>query len=255
MSDAAVAARPVWVELGSSDPAASREFYAKVFGWRIEVSPDPQFGGYALAKIGGEDVAGIGPNQAPEQPTAWGVYFGTADGDALAAQVAAAGGTVVMPPFPVGNMGRMAIFQDPAGAFVRAWQPLEMAGFGATGPGSFGWTELSARGLERAIPFYETVFGWSHRTSDMGDGTQYTEFLDGDDSIAGAMEMNPMAPAGMPSYWMAYFLAGDVDDRYRAALAAGAREMLGPTDFAGGRFAIVADPHGAVFGILKMAAA
>jgi len=41
---------------------------------------------------------------------------------------------------------------------------------------------------------------------------------------------------------------------YQAALGAGAREMLPPRDFPGGRFAIVGDPQGAAFGLLKMAA-
>lgn len=40
--------RPAWVDLSSSDPAASRAFYASVFGWEIEVSPDPQYGPQAF---------------------------------------------------------------------------------------------------------------------------------------------------------------------------------------------------------------
>ena len=63
--------KPAWVDLSSSDAQASRDFYSKVFGWSVEVNPDPQYGGYALAKVGGEDAAGIGPAQAPNTPTAW----------------------------------------------------------------------------------------------------------------------------------------------------------------------------------------
>ena len=118
-----VVTRPAWIELASSDPAASRAFYARLFGWTVEVNPDPQYGGYALAKIDGRDVAGIGGTQAPEAPTAWSVYIGTSDADALADKVRAAGGTVVVPPFAVGDQGRMAVFQDPAGAFISAWEP------------------------------------------------------------------------------------------------------------------------------------
>lgn len=123
---------PVWVDLASSDAAASRTFYARLFGWTIEVNPDPQYGGYAIARIDGRDVAGIGPSQAPGAPTAWSLYIGTADADGLAEKVRAAGGTVVAPPFPVGDQGRMAVFQDPTGAFISAWEPAAMIGF-ATG--------------------------------------------------------------------------------------------------------------------------
>ena len=86
----------------------------------------------------------------------------------------------------------------------------------------------------------------------MGEGQPpYTEFLLDGRSVAGAMEMNPMVPAQVPSYWMVYFSVDDVDETYRKALAAGAHEMLPPGDFPGGRFAIVSDPQGATFGLLK----
>jgi predicted enzyme related to lactoylglutathione lyase len=65
------------------------------------------------------------------------------------------------------------------------------------------------------------------------------------------MEMSPMAPAGMPSYWMIYFDVTDVDDAFRRAIDAGATEMVAPGEFPGGRFAIVSDPQGAMFGLLK----
>ena len=114
--------KPAWVELSSPDAAASRDFYARLFGWQIEVSPDPQYGGYAMAKIGGDDAAGIGPKQMPEAPTAWGLYIGTDDVNGLAQRVKDAGGTVIAEPFDVGDQGRMAVFADPSGAVISAWQ-------------------------------------------------------------------------------------------------------------------------------------
>jgi uncharacterized protein len=247
--------RPVWIDLSSSDPTASREFYAELFGWQVEVSPDPQYGGYAQAKKDGKDVAGIGPKMTPEAPTAWSVYVGTRDVDDLVRKVQAAGGTVVAPPMQVGEQGRMAVFRDPSGAFISAWQPAMMAGGLMTGePGTYGWAELNARGIEKAVAFYRAAFGWAHKTSPMGGGQPpYTEFLLGDESIAGGMEMNPMVPAGVPSYWMVYFAVEDVDGSFRKAIQTGAHGMLPPQDFPGGRFAILGDPQGATFGLIKMA--
>ena len=249
----ATANKPAWVHLRSSDPAASRALYSTLFGWEVEVSADPQYGGYALAKIAGDDVAGIGSSQSPETPTAWSLYIGASDVEDVATRVAAAGGTVIAPPFDVGDQGRMAVFQDPTGAFISAWEPKTMSGFQTRAPNSFGWAELNARGIDRAIAFYAAVFGWSHRTSDVPGGPPYTEFELAGESIAGGMEMNPMVPAEVHSYWMAYFSVADVDSSFRTAIAAGAREMLAPDDFPGGRFAIVSDPQGAVFGLLTMA--
>jgi predicted enzyme related to lactoylglutathione lyase len=244
--------KPVWIDLSSSDAAASRDFYAKLFGWKVEVEPDPQYGGYAQARIGDKVVAGIGPKMMADAPTAWSIYIGTSDIAALMVKVQAAGGMVVVPPMQVGEQGSMAVFQDPTGAFLSAWQPSAMGGFSDAGPGSFGWPELSSRGIDKALAFYAKVFGWDTRTSSMGEGQPpYVEFLVGDDSVAGAMEMNPMAPAGVPSYWLVYFSVDDVDVSFKKALAGGAREMLAPQDFAGGRFGILVDPQGATFGLLK----
>lgn len=247
-----IANKPAWIDLASSDAEASRSFYSKLFDWQVEVNPDPQYGGYGLAKTGGKDAAGIGPKMDPNGPTVWNLYIGTDDIEELTRKVQTAGGTVAMAPFDVGDQGRMAVYQDPAGAYISAWQGTRMGGFQTNAPNSFGWAELNARGVEKALPFYERVFGWTTRRSEMGEGQpDYTEFLLGDESIAGAWEMNPMVPAEVPSYWQVYFTVEDVDAAFRKAIDLGATEMLSPQDFPGGRFAIVSDAEGASFGLLK----
>jgi uncharacterized protein len=244
---------PAWVDLASADAAASREFYGSLFGWEVEVNPDPQYGGYALAKIGGKDAAGIGPKMDPNAPTAWNLYIGTDDVGGLAGRVAAAGGSVVMAPFDVGDQGRMAVFADPSGAFISSWQGTRMGGFETNAPNSFGWAELNARGVDRALAFYTSVFDWATRTSPMGEGQPpYTEFLRDGTSVVGAWEMSPMVPAQVPSYWLVYFTVEDVDAAFRRALELGAQEIVAPRDMPGGRFGIAADPQGASFGLLKM---
>lgn len=249
-----VANAPVWIDLSSTDAAKSRDYYAKLFGWRVELAPDPDAGGYALAKLEGKDVAGIGPAQAPGGPSAWMVYIGTKDADETARKVEAAGGKVIAPPFDVLKSGRMAVFQDPVGAFISVWQPHEMKGAEVMyAPNSFGWAELNARGVGNAMPFYNKVFGWGEKETTSGEGaTPYTEFKLGDDSVAGAMEMPAMVPAEVPSHWMVYFMVDDVDKSFQKAIDNGGREVTKPLDFSDGRFAIIQDPQGAAFGLLKM---
>lgn len=249
------ATRPAWIELATDDPAAAREFYAGLFGWQVEVSPDPQYGGYGMARLpdGDGDVAGITAKMMSEAPTAWSLYIGTEDIDALAGAVTTAGGTVIAPAFDVGDMGRMAVFADPTGAVISAWQAGRMRTFRAGEPNTFGWAELSARGIDTARAFYEAVFGWTSDASPMGEGQpDYTEFKAGGESILGGMEMMPMVPAEVPSYWMPYFNAEDVDAAFERAIKLGATELVAPGDMPGGRFAIVQDPQGAAFGLLRL---
>ena len=245
--------RPAWVDLSSDDPAGSREFYGTLFGWETEVSNDPQYGGYGIARLpdGGEDVAGIGAKMTPEGPSFWAMYIGTDDADAAAETVKAAGGSVIMPAFDVGDMGRLAVFQDPSGAFFSVWEPVGEGSFRTGDPGTFTWGELNAREISKAHDFYPKVFGWEVTTSSMGEGQgDYTEFQLGGQSILGGMELPPDVPSQVPSYWMVYFAVDDVDDAFTRAVAAGATGIVPAVDFPGGRFAIVTDPQGAMFGML-----
>ncbi len=246
--------RVAWIDLNSSDAAGSREFYSSLFGWDLEVTQDPQYGGYAMARLEGEDVAGIGPAQDPNAPTAWSLYFGSDDLEALSAKVTDAGGTVVMAPFDVGDQGRMAVFQDPTGAFFSAWQGQRMGTFRYDHANTYGWAEVNARGVDAVVDFYTRVFGWENHLQPMGEGQPpYNELHSEGHAVAGAWEMSADVPAEVPSYWQVYFNVDDVDDTHRRALELGASDMVPPTDFPGGRFAILVDPQGASFAIVKTA--
>src|ERR1700716_3740361 len=251
----AVANKPIWIDLSSGDAAGARDFYSKLFGWKVEVNPDPQYGGYAMAKLGGKDVAGIGPKQMAEAPSAWTVYISSPNVADSVKKAEAAGGKVIVPPMEVGPQGAMAIIADPSGAVIGLWQSKEMGGAQVMGEAnSYGWAELNARGVGKALPFYKKLFGWGEKKSAMAPGVEgeYTEFLGGGESIAGAMEMHSMIPVEVPSYWQVYFTVEAGDKAYDKAKELGAQEMLAPQDSPGGRFSIQTDPQGASFGLLKM---
>jgi predicted enzyme related to lactoylglutathione lyase len=246
-----MANRPRWVDLATDDPQGAQQFYGQLFGWQMEVSDDPQYGGYAIGNLDGRGAAGIGSKQDPSQPTVWSLYIGTDYIEGLVGRITEEGGTVVAPPFDVGNQGRMAIFQDSAGAFISAWQGSGTSNFISDRPGAFSWAELNARDVTNVIPFYERVFDWTTRTTDGGD-QPYHEFQRDGQSVLGALEMPPELPAEVPAYWLIYFDVEDVDSSFQRAVELGATEVVGPQEFPGGRFAIVSDPQGATFGLLKV---
>jgi hypothetical protein len=163
---------------------------------------------------------------------------------------------VIATPMQVGEQGSMAVYQDPSGAYISAWQPAMMAGGLTDGqPGAFAWAELNARGMDKAVAFYSKALGWTTKSMPMGDGQPpYVSFMAGDLGIAGGTEMSPMVPSEVPSYWMVYFAVTDVDATFKTAMAAGGKEMLSPQDYPGGRFAILSDPQGAVFAIRSVTA-
>ncbi len=119
-------------------------------------------------------------------------------------------------------MGRMAVFADPTGAVISAWQAGSMRTFHAGDVGTYGWAEVNARGIDKATDFYRTVFGWQAETSPMGEGQpDYTTFSVDGEQVAGGMEMMPMVPTEVPSYWMIYFNVADVDAAFARADRAG----------------------------------
>lgn len=114
------------------------------------------------------------------------------------------------------------------------------------------WFELDtlAGGLPAASAFYGTVFGWSVADSGM-QGFTYLLASHEDDMVAGLMEI-PAEAAGMPPAWMIYLDVDDCDAAAEKIGLLGGKVMKPPADIPGtGRFAIAADPQGAVFGILQ----
>jgi hypothetical protein len=55
---------PCWVDLGTSDIPKAIAFYRGQFGWDVEQG-GPEMGGYSMARLGGRNVAGIGPIMGP----------------------------------------------------------------------------------------------------------------------------------------------------------------------------------------------
>src|SRR5262245_4385128 len=106
---------PCWADVWTDDPEGGRAFYAALFGWEWEVSPDPAFGGYAIGLLRGKRVVGLSPKMDPNGPTAWVSYLAVDDADAFAAAVPGAGGTVVGPPMDIADQGGRWRVPDPAG--------------------------------------------------------------------------------------------------------------------------------------------
>jgi predicted enzyme related to lactoylglutathione lyase len=205
-------------------------------------------------RLEGQNVAGISPSQDAEQPAVRNVYIGTEDAEATAARVRVAGGTVVAPPFDVLGQGRMAVFQDPSGAFFSVWQPMAMRRAQVTRqPNSpLGWCELNSRDLKAARTFYREIFRWDERESSLGEGKgSYVEFQVDGQSVCGGMAMAPTVPAEVPSHGVVYFQVAHVDAGFARARDLGAQVVMTPNDYSGGRFAILSDPQGAVFGLMS----
>jgi len=245
---------PSWVDLGSPDPDAAAEFYGALLGWEVLEAQDPeQTGGYRMAQMQGKPVAGMMPLMQEGQPPAWTTYVSVEDADATAAAVKEAGGSVLVEPMDVLDVGRMAVFADPSGAVFAVWQPRAHPGAGLVNePGAFTWNELNTRDPDAARAFYGAVFGWEPTEHEMGEMGTYVEWKVGEDPMGGMMDMRGRVPDEVPPNWLTYFAVDDTDAAVEKVKELGGSVAFGPIDIMAGRFAVVQDPHGATFAVIKM---
>lgn len=117
----------VWDELMTTDVEAAKRFYGEVVGWESRDMDMGPSGTYTLFSSAGADRAGAmpRPESAGEVPPNWLTYLGTADVDATAAKAKELGANVMMEPFDVSTVGRLAIIADPTGAVIGLFQPAE----------------------------------------------------------------------------------------------------------------------------------
>jgi hypothetical protein len=244
---------PNWVDLGTPDLDAAKRFYAELFGWTPHVSPEPEAGGYTIFTKGAKAVAGAGPLFTEAQPAAWSTYVATDDADAVATRVEAAGGKVLISPFDVMDQGRMGVFLDQSGAAFSVWQPMKMPGAEVFNePGALSWNELTTRDPDGSKAFYGSVFGWEPQDQPIGPGTYTVWKLNGRE-IGGMMPMiGDERPADLPPHWMVYFAVEDADATAGRAAELGGAVPVPPSDLPQGRFAVLGDPQGAHFSVIKL---
>ncbi|KOV57202.1 VOC family protein [Streptomyces sp. MMG1121] len=244
--DKPVTGGPCWTELGTSDVEGAKRFYTELFGWRPETDPRPEAGGYTMAYLGDAPVAALTPLYQESQPVAWNVSFAVLAADAEVHGVEEAGGTVVVGPMDVFDVGRFAVVLDPTGAAFQLWQARSFPGAGLfNAPGALGWVELATRDTDRARDFYTTVFGWSAEGSD-----QYTEWAVNGATFGGMADMGDRFPPEAPAFWMPYFAVTDVDATAETADRASGTVVMAPATVPDGpRIAVLRDPQGAAFGV------
>ncbi|MCX2183298.1 VOC family protein [Streptomyces sp. SKN60] len=246
---------PCWVDAQLPDLEGGKRFYGELFGWSFDASRDE-------ALLNGRRVAGLVPKRDGRMPTTWTVYLAADDAGALAARVKAAGGRMVMEPYPVGPFGVLALAADPGGAVFGLRQAGDADGFEVTGePGSFCWLEVYTRQPEAVDTFYASVFGWLGRQVDpaaegRAEGFDYRVWSPpgsrpGDDTAFGGRAVITDAfPAEMPGHVLVYFAVHDCDEACATAVRLGGRVAEGPVDTPYGRIAVLHDNQGARFAVL-----
>ena len=245
-----------WIELGTTDQNAAKQFYSRLLGWTAEDFPMGPNEVYTMFSLDGRNTAGC-YNLTPDMtahglPPHWLLYIAVVNADETVAKITCAGGSIMKPAFDVMEFGRMAVCQDPSGAAFAIWQPKMHQGSGVEGvPGTLTWADLITTDQARAGKFYQDVFGWQIESGK--DDSGYQHIKNGDKHIGGIPDAESRT-ASMPPHWLLYFSTEDCDASTAKAKEIGAKVISPATSMEGvGRWSIIADPQGAAFALFQSA--
>lgn len=241
---------PCWIDLVTSDLESARSFYTELFAWSYDSYPLPNDMVYLMSTIRGSNVAGLMQQEGGSAaPPTWQAYFAVDDADAAAERVTDAGGRLLYPVDEIPGSGRTTMALDVLGARFALWQSTGRIGSAVVGEhGAPLWHELQADDAESAAGFYETVLGLGARKTEITD-IEYTELTADGTPVAGIMSKES---ADQPNTWLVYFGADDPDQTVELAVSLGGSVVSPPFDIPGvGRMAVLSDPQGAVFAVMR----
>jgi uncharacterized protein len=119
--------------------------------------------------------------------------------------------------------------------------------------GRWIWGELFADDVDAEKAFYREVFGWQYESYGSGKDA-YTLIRAGGRPIAGLIHYAKPADARRSARWIAFMSVPDVARAAEQAAAGGGKVLVPPRALPGrGEAAILADPEGALFGVLYAA--
>jgi predicted enzyme related to lactoylglutathione lyase len=113
----------VHVELNTSDVAKAKEFYQKLFEWKLQDVPMPGGDTYTMIDVGGGTGGGMLKTKQPGTPSFWMAYVGVDDIQAATKRAKELGAKVMVDVTEVGEHGYMSVITDPTGAHLALWKP------------------------------------------------------------------------------------------------------------------------------------
>ncbi len=109
------------VELNTNDVKKAKDFYGKLFDWKLEDMDSPG-GGYTMIAVGEGTGGGMMKNPIPGAPSFWLSYVLVDDIEAATKKAKSLGANVMKDVMKVGDFGWLSIITDPTGAHLGLWK-------------------------------------------------------------------------------------------------------------------------------------
>ena len=238
-----------WHGVVSTDTERALAFYPEVLPWTVQKTPMGD-GEATMLAAGGIPRLHLSAPQ-PGVPSHFEHYLRVEDVDASTRSAEANGGRVLVPPTDI-PPGRFSVVTSPSGAPVALFHEADAAAAQnpPAGPGAIHWTELWSKDLDADLRWLKGTFGFEIEEMPMPDGP-YHILKSGGLARGGAMASTE---ANAPAMWLAWVQVDEVDATVDRVSRHGGTVIAPAFDVPQvGRMAIVADPTGAVFGVITPA--
>lgn len=242
----------IWVDLFTSDLAASTKFYGALFGWEWrEVATSPR--AYSLAYAHGTPVAGALFRAKKDGETAgahWIGYVSVPDIATAVQKVTAHGGKVLLSAREIPDRGHLAVVTDNEGT------PFGVLQSSSGDPddylaesGQWDWAELMAGDVAKATAFYTSVFGYTVREN-AGKTGKNTYLYSSGYARVGLAKL-PDHPGWKP-VWISFVAVADVAATVAKAKSLGGEILADTRNLDGTKVAVISDPAGAPIGLISL---
>jgi predicted enzyme related to lactoylglutathione lyase len=242
---------PCWAETLQRNPGAAQRFYASLFGWEAEHSEEDH---YAVLRLRGLDVAGVGLLADPDLDEAWYTNVRVDHVETAVEAVRAAGGTVLHEAIDAAPAGRLAVVRDPQGAVVCLWEAeLREGAQIINAPGAWAMSALQTPDPDAAIAFYGAVFGWQPEAFGPATLLRLPGYVGGTPEQPVPRDVVAvLLPGDGPAQWNVDFWVSDTDATAARAAELGGTVVAAPYDRPLFRSAVLADAAGATFSISQL---
>jgi predicted enzyme related to lactoylglutathione lyase len=249
-----------WRDLYTNDQKKALDFYSKLFGWRLNAEyPVSDDESYYVIETNGQRFGGITrlPADAPSHPY-WNSYIRTPDVDATAERATAKGGSVLMPPTDIPNVGRFSVIADPAGAAFAAMtdnMPEPVPYDDDVADGGVTWNELLTTDVDGSLAFYADLFGYGIDKQEMGPGMAYSMLtIEQGGQQVHVAGVFPRPEQMRVSAWMIYFKVANIEAARQKIEELGGKNVGPVLEVPGtGRMSTAVDSTGGYFSIHEYA--
>jgi uncharacterized protein len=124
-----------WLDLAATDAGSAQHFYRRLFGWTA-CKQRANGGSFTRLQRAGRDIGSLYQLSRVHLdrgvPSHWTPYVRVDDVDSAASLASSIGGAVMVRPFVVQGVARIALVRDSVGAHIGLWQPIEGSTDGVT---------------------------------------------------------------------------------------------------------------------------